>query len=787
LDKPLFVNSQPAPSAKPLRILLLVNLRWDERLGAVRVYMNLANEWRAAGHVVEHYSLSDAFPGMSDSAAGFALRQLWFASRARSFVRKNAGRFDIIDSLIGSLPASKQELRFNGLLVARSVGLYRLYERFEETARRRWPRRSRGKFLGRIFYTFTQRGLRRASDSALHNADLVTVPNQEEASCLRREIDPALSIIVQPYGISDEQRRALVAAAGPAEKRLSHGKISFIGMWAARKGAYDWPAIMRAVWRKIPDARFRFLGTMVEPQTIVADLGFQSSERIELVSKYSPVDLPMLLADCAVGAFPSYVEGFGLAVLEQLAAGIPTVAFEVAGPRHILSAHLPELLVPSGDVEAFANAICRILELDLPDYEKLSRRSAEAAAVFNWSKIARDTIDAYRERLSGRAQPILFVQPFSLGLGGGGGGRILRALLGNAPIPWQSVCVSPQRPKAWPGETHLPSRPSWGKIETSRLAMFPKMTTSIFAGRFRRRLRAFCRRTNVRAIHTVPHSGLDFAHAHAIARELSLPFFISVHDDLAYTAAHEGSREVHEPAMCRAWLDADARFVISDALGREYSRRYGERFYEVVTDGLSKLNSARQNSRSGRLRIYFMGLFHLGYESNFRVLLEALRIFERRNPGITTTVTCRCEYIRPHVWKDIKHVNVLPFANEAQIERDMEEADFLYMPMPFGQEHENFTRYSVSTKMVTYVGSGLPILYHGPTTSAAFDLLRRHEAAIFLTSLGPEEIARSLAELSNAQRETVVRNALDLARREFMLADQTRKFWGTICDCLRSR
>jgi alkanesulfonate monooxygenase SsuD/methylene tetrahydromethanopterin reductase-like flavin-dependent oxidoreductase (luciferase family) len=117
----------------------------------------------------------------------------------------------------------------------------------------------------------------------------------------------------------------------------------------------------------------------------------------------------------------------------------------------------------------------------------------------------------------------------------------------------------------------------------------------------------------------------------------------------------------------------------------------------------------------------------------------------------------------------------------------MEEVDFLYMPMPFGPEHENFTRYSVSTKMVTYVGSGLPILYHGPTTSAAFDLLRRHKAGIFLTSLSPEEIARSLTELSNAQREAVVRNALDLARREFMLADQTRKFWGTICDCLRSR
>lgn len=781
------MNADAKSPPKSLRILLVVNLRWDERLGAVRVYMNLANEWRAAGHIVEHYSLSEAFPGADDSAAGYAMRQLWFASRAKSFIRKNADRFDIVDALIGSLSASKEELRFNGLLVARSVGLYRLYERFEETARRRWPGRSRGKFLGRLFYTFMRRGLWRASDRAVRNADLINVPNEEEARCLREEVNADLPVIVQAYGLTEQDRDALIATAAPAEDRRSRRKIGFIGMWAARKGALDWPAIMRAIWRKIPDARFSFLGTMVESQTIMSALGIQSSQRIELISKYSPADLPILLADCAVGAFPSYVEGFGLAVLEQLAAGIPTVAFDVAGPRDVLGAQLPELLVPSGDVEAFANAICRILELDPLDYEKLSRRSVEAATAFSWSKIARDTIDIYREGLTARAHPILFIQPFSLGVGGGGGARILRALLENAPVPWRSICVSPQRPKPWTGETHFPSRPSWGKIETSRLAMFPKMTMSIFSGRFRRRLKAFCQRANTRAIHTVPHSGLDFAHAHAVARELSLPFFVSVHDDLAYTAAHEGTKGVHEPAMRDAWLDADARFVISEPLGREYSRRYGERPFQIVTDGLKELNAIRQRSSSGNLRIYFMGLFHLGYEPNLRALLEALCILERADQPITSTVTCRCEHIRPRVWKDIKYLNVLPFAGEAQIERDMNEADLLYMPMPFGQEHENFARYSVSTKMVTYVGSGLPILYHGPKTSAAFDLLHRNEAAIFLTSLNPEEIARSLIELTDAQREIVVRNALGLARREFMLEDQTRKFWGAICERLQSK
>jgi glycosyltransferase involved in cell wall biosynthesis len=779
LDQPL--NSESATLAKPLRILLLLNLPWDDRLGAVRVYMDLAEEWRAAGHAVEQYTLSEAFPRARDSAASHIMRQVRFAAKAKSFVKKNGGRFDIIDSLIGSLAASHEALQFHGLVVARSVGLHRLYERFERDASQRWPRRSRGKFLGRIFYTFTQRWLRRASDKSIRTADLINVPNEEEATCLRQEIDPALPIIVQPYGLTDTHRRALLAAAAPVEKRLAQKKVSFIGMWAARKGARDWPAILRAIWRKVPQAHFSFLGTMVEAHALLRDLGTQSSERLESISKYSPVDLPALLADCTVGAFPSHIEGFGLAVLEQLAAGIPTVAYNVPGPRDVLGAQLPELLVQRGDAEAFAHAVGKILELSVSDYEKLSRRSVEVAAAFKWSKIARDTIAAYRARLDDRAaRPVLFIQPFSLGVAGGGGGRILRALLGQAPLPWHSVCCSPQKPKRWPGETHLPSRPAWGKIETSRLGMFPKMTMSIFAPGFRRRLKNFCERFKARAIHTVPHSGLDFAHAHAVARELSLPFFLSLHDDLAYTARHETGRAARESAMRAAWRDADARFVISEALGREYVRRYGDRSYEVVTDGLDKLKPIPFHPRAETLRIYFMGLFHIGYERNLRALLEGLRIFESRTRKTNVTVTCRCEYIRPHVWKDIKPVTVLPFASEQQIERDMEDVDLLYMPMPFGVDHENFTRYSVSTKMVTYVGSALPILYHGPTASAAYDLLHRHEAAIFVNSLDPEEIARTLAALTDAQSQKVVSKALDLAREQFMLADQTRKFWGTI-------
>jgi len=763
---------------KPLRILVVVNLPWDSRLGATRVLMELAEQWRAAGHVVEKYSLSDPYPDVRATSAKFTLRQLFFSYKAAAFIRNNRDQFDVIDALIGVLPFSKKRLGFHGLLVARSVGLYRLYEEFDRSVEKRWPGRPKGKFLGRIFYALSRRHFFRAADQAVRHADLINLPNEEEAACLRAEVSPDLPILVQPYGLTEDRRRALHESAAPAEVRLAQKRICFIGMWSPRKGARDWSGIIARIRAVVPEAQFRFLGTMVDSKAILSDLQLKTLEGIEFISEYQPDDLPELLADCTVGAFPSYAEGFGLAVLEQMAAGLPTIAYDTAGPRDLLAPQLPELLVPKGELSAFASAISGILALDPEKYEKLSARSAQAATGFSWPAIAGKTLDAYRHALGGEGK-ILFVQPFSLG-SAGGGARILRALLERAPFAWQSICTSPRKQKAWPNEIHLPSRPAWGRIEHSRFAPVPNVSAPFFAPIFRRRLKELCAQQGVRAIHAVPHAGLDFAQVHAVARELALPFFISLHDDLAYTAAGAGAVADRESAMRAAWREASARFVISEALGREYCTRYGAKDYQVVTDGLSELTQPRSGADSSKLRIYFMGLFHMGYERNLRALLDGLALFERAHPTIAVHVICRCEHIRAQVLDGAKSVTVLPFANEAQVRADIEMADLLYLPMPFGDSHENFARYSLSTKMVTYAGSGVPILYHGPPTSAAFDLLSQNNAAVLLTSLVPAEIAETLASLTAQKRAETSANALALAAREFMLADQTRKFWGAL-------
>src|SRR5690242_2071632 len=109
--------------AGSLRILVIVNLPWDPRLGAVRVWYELSEQWLKAGHKVEKFCLTDAFPTPTSSAAVYAWRQAAFARHAAGFVRRHAAEFDVIDCLIGTLPFSKQSLGYKGLVVGRSVGL----------------------------------------------------------------------------------------------------------------------------------------------------------------------------------------------------------------------------------------------------------------------------------------------------------------------------------------------------------------------------------------------------------------------------------------------------------------------------------------------------------------------------------------------------------------------------------------------------------------------------------------------------------------------------------------
>jgi glycosyltransferase involved in cell wall biosynthesis len=393
------------PTTEPeraLRILIVLHLPWDSKLGAARIYIELAKEWARAGHKVEVFCLTDAFPKEGGTRLTLALREIRFASKAAAYVRRNCGRFDVIDAVIGCLPQEKMELCFQGLLVARSVGLYTLYERFLRSVDVIWPEQPKGRWFGPLLHRCLAWWNRFASDKSVRHCDLLNVPNEDEKLALEQDPNARAGILVEPYGLTTEFRDALATAAAPTEERLSGKTICFIGMWSPRKGSLDWSKIIAAIRKKHPATKFLLLGTMFDEAMVRLNLG--AEQGIIFHPTFDQDELPSLLAPAALALFPSYIEGFGLAVLEQLAAGLPVVAYDVAGPRQILHSQRERLLVPPGDVAALAARASEILDLTGESYKKLVDDCRAIARGYQWEEIARDTTRRYRCSLASLAQ-----------------------------------------------------------------------------------------------------------------------------------------------------------------------------------------------------------------------------------------------------------------------------------------------------------------------------------------------------------------------------------------------
>lgn len=387
----------------PLRILMVLHMPWDRNLGGPRVQLELADEFRALGHVVEKFDVRDAFAGQPPRSRLDTLLTgplAAFAPRAVAHVRQNSHRFDIVDAHHGNLPATKKEMGFDGLLVARSVGLAHFYEAFSHEEARLWPGKT-GSRAGRLLRRRRERQDLLCANQSLRRCDLVNVCNADEAAYVRDVIgrgsdDACVSL---PFGLTAARRAAFVGAARPAAERHTRQEIAFVGAWGLRKGAGDWGRLVRAVRDQAPSARFLFLGTGRSEAEVCGDLGLPPADWIKVVPRYQSDELPDLLAASTVGAFPSYIEGFPFAIMEKMAAGLPTVAYDVPGPREMLRLYAPSrpsLLTPRGDAEAMAARLAQMLALPLPEYAGWRTEASDIAGRFSWPEIARTTLRTYR-------------------------------------------------------------------------------------------------------------------------------------------------------------------------------------------------------------------------------------------------------------------------------------------------------------------------------------------------------------------------------------------------------
>jgi glycosyltransferase involved in cell wall biosynthesis len=225
-------------------------------------------------------------------------------------------------------------------------------------------------------YAIERHGLPAGRVRTLRNAIEVpgTLPGEPARAAIRRELGAGPhDILIATLGRLDEPKKGLSAfleAAAQVAAAEPRARFALVGEGPARAGL---------------ERRTRDLG--LESRLLFA------GERHDIFEVLSGVDLFVQ---------PSLWEGFGLTVIEAMAAARPVVASRVGGVPEALRDGIDGFLVPPGDVRALAQAILRVARDPALGARLGAAGRARALAEFGLDRLVEATIRMYDELLEAR-------------------------------------------------------------------------------------------------------------------------------------------------------------------------------------------------------------------------------------------------------------------------------------------------------------------------------------------------------------------------------------------------
>ena len=136
-----------------------------------------------------------------------------------------------------------------------------------------------------------------------------------------------------------------------------------------------------------------------------AELHVEVGRDLVLLGTVPDSEMPAWYHAADAFVFPSVKEGWGLAVLEALAAGLPVIATDIPVFREFLTPGVDALLVNPGDAGALAGAMERTLT-DGRLRGLLAAAGPETARRFTWDACADQHIRIYQELAQVRPGPV---------------------------------------------------------------------------------------------------------------------------------------------------------------------------------------------------------------------------------------------------------------------------------------------------------------------------------------------------------------------------------------------
>jgi glycosyltransferase involved in cell wall biosynthesis len=245
--------------------------------------------------------------------------------------------------------------------------------------------------------TLTARGVhwhRVMAERAARHADAIIVPTQAVAEELAHHVRPRAGVEVVGLGVSGRLAPPPDATERAARMGLPDGPFLLsLATLEPRKGL---DVLIGALARPAaPPLPLLLVGQpgwgAIDPHDFARRAGLPAG-RVRTLGRLSDTDLSVVLERATALVAPSRAEGFGLPVLEAMAAGTAVVSSDAPALAEVGGG--ATLLTPVGEPEALAEALGRVAG-DHSLRSSLEERGRRRAADYSWTSAARRMWDLY--------------------------------------------------------------------------------------------------------------------------------------------------------------------------------------------------------------------------------------------------------------------------------------------------------------------------------------------------------------------------------------------------------
>ena len=331
--------------------------------------------------ICEHNNLTGTFVTTTKELLTRNIVFTYFVRIVKALSLKIEGKdkgiiYSTSDFLTDTIPAFVWKLRSKHLKWVQVI--HHLYDT---------PFRRRGeRFLTNLFGFLSQRI---SFILIKERADAVIVVNPSVRQCLRELGFDTRKIRVIYNGID----KTKINHFEPSSNRLRKYDCVFLGRLNVSKGLFDLLEIWRVLLKNAPDASLAIIGggnKWMKQELEYRVRQYNLQEKISILGYLEEKVAFGILKSSRVFVFPSYEEGFGIAILEAMACGLPVVAWDLPVYKAIF--HGGMITAPVKNTRGFAENVLELLENE-QSRKNLSLEATKISGKYDWNEVAKEELD----------------------------------------------------------------------------------------------------------------------------------------------------------------------------------------------------------------------------------------------------------------------------------------------------------------------------------------------------------------------------------------------------------